>query len=62
LSLEDVALLLDGERDLVRKARMIGLRELLQRTIPFHVITRHNQVFLPQVIRGSLGFLRSANR
>ena len=28
LSLEDVALLLDGERDLVRKARMIGLREL----------------------------------
>jgi DNA-directed RNA polymerase specialized sigma24 family protein len=28
LSLEDVALLLDSERDLVRKARMIGLREL----------------------------------
>jgi DNA-directed RNA polymerase specialized sigma24 family protein len=28
LSLEDVALLLDSERDLVRKARMIGLGEL----------------------------------
>jgi DNA-directed RNA polymerase specialized sigma24 family protein len=28
LSLEDVAILLDGERDLVRKAQMIGLREL----------------------------------
>jgi DNA-directed RNA polymerase specialized sigma24 family protein len=28
LSLEDTAVLLDGERDLVRKARIIGLREL----------------------------------
>ena len=28
LSLEDVAILLDGERDLVRKAQMIGLRQL----------------------------------
>jgi hypothetical protein len=28
VSLEDVALLMDSERDLVRKAKMIGLREL----------------------------------
>jgi DNA-directed RNA polymerase specialized sigma24 family protein len=28
MSLEDVAILLDAERDLVRKAQMIGLREL----------------------------------
>ena len=28
VSLEDVAILLDSERDLVRKAKMIGLREL----------------------------------
>jgi len=28
VSLEDVALLLDSERDLVRKAQMVGLREL----------------------------------
>ena len=28
VSLEDVALLMDSERDLVRKAQMIGLREL----------------------------------
>ena len=28
MSLDDVAILLDGERDLVRKAQMIGLREL----------------------------------